>query len=495
MKDPSSQFSSGINLVGLGPGNPAHLTLEAWRILTEADEVWFRTLHHPTITDLPDSLEKNSFDDLYDASESFESVYEQIVTRVISLGQREQGVIYAVPGHPLIAENTGPEILARAADKGIPVRVVEGLSFIEPMVSAVGLDPFPHASWVDAFELATAHHPAFPPDVPAFIAQIHSRTMATAVKLTLMAQYPDEHPVMLIHGAGTPEQQVEALPLYAIDHSEHIGLLTSLYLPPLEALTSFGSFLEIIAHLRAPEGCPWDRKQTHQTLRRYLIEETYEVLDALDAGDADELREEMGDLLLQIGLHAQIASENGDFNMSDVIHSINTKMIHRHPHVFGDAQADTPEAVVTNWEALKAKEKDAKGKNQQSVFDDIPRAMPALAQASKYQKKAAKTGYEWPEIDGVYDKLAEELAEVQAANTLDEKRSEIGDLLFVVVHLANWLKVDPEVALREANRRFARRFNHIEISAAAQGRQISEMKLDEMISLWQQAKQLEGSES
>jgi tetrapyrrole methylase family protein/MazG family protein len=175
---------------------------------------------------------------------------------------------------------------------------------------------------VDAFELANAHVPPFPPGVPAIIAQIHSAAMASEVKLTLAAVYPDEHPVHLVHGAGTPGQQVEELELFEIDRSPHLGLLSALYVPPLDRATSFEAFQEIIAHLRAPDGCPWDREQTHQSLRPHLLEETYEVLAALDEDDTRALQEELGDLLLQIIMHAQIASEYGEFNMGDVLRGI-----------------------------------------------------------------------------------------------------------------------------------------------------------------------------
>jgi tetrapyrrole methylase family protein/MazG family protein len=268
-----------------------------------------------------------SFDHFYEDGESFEQVYGRIVERVLDLGRRPEGVVYAVPGHPFVAEATSPEIVRRAREMEIPVRILEGLSFLEPTFTALGIDPFPNTILVDALDLAAAHHPLFPPSSPAIVAQLHSPLVASQVKLTLMAVYPDEHPVKLVHGAGTQQVQVEGLPLYAIDHSASIGMLTSLYVPPLRSDTSFESFQEIIAHLRAPEGCPWDREQTHQTLRQHLLEETYEVLTALDADDPDAMREEFGDLLLQIVLHAQIASEYGEYTMADVIQGIHQKTL------------------------------------------------------------------------------------------------------------------------------------------------------------------------
>ncbi len=213
-------MSNAITLVGLGPGDPALLTREAWDLISAAPEIYLRTRHHPAVAGFPASIAIHSFDDLYESQDTFEAVYDRIIQQVLELGQRPQGVIYAVPGHPYIAEATGPEIARQARQAGIPFRVVEGLSFLEPTLTLLGLDPFPHTALVDAFELVTAHVPPFPPSVPAIIAQIHSRAMASEVKLTLMANYPDQHPVQLIHAAGTSQAKVESLSLYEIDRSD-----------------------------------------------------------------------------------------------------------------------------------------------------------------------------------------------------------------------------------------------------------------------------------
>ena len=286
-------------------------------------------------------------------------MYEQIITRVLDLGQRPQGVTYAVPGSPFVAEATCPEIARRAAEMGIAVRVIEGLSFLEPTFSALGLDPFPRTELADAMDLMSLHTPPFPPDQAALIAQIYSREVASEVKLTLNAVYPDTHPVRLVHGAGTSQQVVEDLQLYEIDRSPRVGLLTTLYLPPLGPDTAVEGFQEIVAHLRAPDGCPWDKEQTQQTMGPYLLEETYEALAALEANDVDGFREELGDLLLILVMIAQIASEDGDFAFADVVQGIYQKIVYRHPHVFGEAQVDGTSGVLKNWENLKAAERKA----------------------------------------------------------------------------------------------------------------------------------------
>jgi tetrapyrrole methylase family protein/MazG family protein len=479
--------SIGITLLGLGPGDPALLTRQAWQILETASEIYLRTRQHPTVADLPSNLRVFSFDDLYEEFDSFEEVYAQIVDQIIELGERPQGVIYAVPGHPLIAEATGSEILRRAHEKGIPIRVVEGLSFLEPVFSALGLDPFPHTTLVDALELGMAHHPPFPPDAPALIAQIYSQHVASEVKLTLMNLYPDEHPVKLIHAAGTEKQIIEELPLYEIDRSSYIGLLTVLYLPPLGEYTSFEALQEITAHLRAPDGCPWDQEQTSQSLRPDLMEEAYETLAAIDADDPVKMREEFGDLLLMVAMLNQINSEMGDFNSADVIHGISTKLIRRHPHVFEGLEVDGVGTVLQNWEQIKAEERAANGEADKGLLDGVSIAIPALSQAQEYQARAARVGFDWPGIEGVVDKICEEVEEIRQA-TEDTRASELGDLFFAVVNLARWLKVDAETALREANTRFKERFAHIERTAREQGRSLSEMSLDEMDALWDEAK-------
>ncbi len=477
---------TGITLVGLGPGDPKLLTRAAWETLQTADEIWLRTAHHPTVAHLPPKW--RSFDQLYEQEDTFEAVYAAIVEKVLRLGQRPQGVVYAVPGDPFIAETTGPEIARRAQAAGLPVRVLSGVSFLEPVFAALGIDPYPHTALVDALELAARHTPSFPPSQPALIAQLYSRLVASDVKLTLMALYPDDHPVQLIHAAGTDQVQIEALPLHAIDRSQAIGHLTALYLPPLPPGTALEDFHEVTARLRAPDGCPWDREQTHQSLRTHLLEETYEALAALDANDPAAMREEFGDLLLQIVLHAVIAAEEGEFTLAEVIQTVHDKIIRRHPHVFGELSANDAAQVLQNWERLKQKERAANGQEAKGLLDGISTAMPALAVAQKYQARAARVGFDWPVVDEVLDKLAEELDEVRAAENTDELAAELGDVLFVLVNFCRWKGVDAESALRQANARFYQRFRYIEQCAREQGRPLDAMSLEEMETCWQEAK-------
>ena len=320
---------------------------------------------------------------------------------------------------------------------------------------------------------------------------MYSHAVASDVKLTLANQYPDEHLVTLIHGAGTPDQQLETIPLYEMDHSKNISHLTSLYVPPLPTAGSFERFQETIAHLRAPEGCPWDQKQTHQSLREYLLEETYEALEAIDADDPAALCEELGDVLLQVVLHSQIAVDEGEFRMADILEGINSKIIRRHPHVWGDVTVDGAEGVKANWEQLKKQERAAKSKNGEtgetpkSILDGVPKSLPALLQAKNYRDRAARVGFDWAKIEDVYDTLMEEIEELKAAQTDSEREDELGDVLFSVVNIASWQNVDPETALRSTNRKFARRFKYVETHGADD---LKTMTLDQMDALWKAAK-------
>ena len=481
----------GITIVGLGPGDPQQLTREAWEVLTRASEVWLRTRQHPIVPDLPVALTLHSFDDLYQNGPSFESVYAAIAQRVLQLAGRPDGVVYAVPGHPFVAEATCSEILRLARQSDIPVRVVAGVSFLEPAFTALGLDPLPELVLCDAMTLGTAHVPSFPPDSPVLIAQLYSRMVASEVKSTLGAIYPDQHPVRLVHAAGTNQQQVEDLALYEIDRSRGIGALTSLYVPPLAQGTSLESFQEIVAHLRAPNGCPWDRKQTHASLRQHLLEESYEALEAIDSGDFHAMREEFGDLLLQIMLNAQIAAEEGEFTANDVIKGIYDKIVRRHPHVFGDVKVDGVDGVLANWERLKEDERDGR-EDTGGLLEGVPTTLPALNQAQEYQERAARVGFDWPEIQGVLDKIDEEVGEVRGAANPELLAEELGDLLFALVNLSRWKKVDAESALRAANLKFKNRFRFIEQGARDQSRSLSDLSLDVMEALWQQAKGKHG---
>ncbi|OQY25002.1 MAG: nucleoside triphosphate pyrophosphohydrolase [Anaerolineaceae bacterium 4572_32.2] len=472
-----------ITIVGLGPGDPRCLTREAWQVLESAAEVWLRTERHPTVTGLPPGLTLHTFDYLYEEAGDSQQVYEAIVGEVLRLGQRPEGIVYAVPGHPLVGESTVQQVLLRAGKSGQSVRIVEGLSFVAPALTALRVDALSGLQICDAIELAARYYPPLNPDLPALVGQLYGRQLAADVKLTLMNQYPDDHEVALVRATGTPEQRVARLPLYELDRRDNAHP-TALYVPPLPGVTSFEGLQDTVAHLRAPEGCPWDREQTHESLRAGLLEETYEVVAAIDAGDTPALQEELGDLLLQILLQTQIATEAGEFKMARVIAGIDAKLKHRHPHVWGERQVSGTGEVLQCWEELKREEKGA----ERSALDGVPAALPALQQANTYSQRAARVGFDWNAASGVADKVREEITEVEAATTLQEREAELGDLLFAVVNWARWLDADPETALRKASARFARRFRGVERMARQRGLDIAALTIDELEALWQEAK-------
>ena len=359
---------------------------------------------------------------------------------------------------------------------------------LELTLNALELARPVHLTILDAALLVQSHHPHFPPDVPTLITSVVSSAMAAEVKQRLMTVYPGDHQVRLVHASDSANVSIQEIGMSDMDGGDQFSVQTSLYVPPLAENTSFEGFQELVAHLRAPEGCPWDREQTHQTLRPNLLEETYETLSAIDTDDAAAMQEEFGDLLLQVVLHAQIASEYGEFKMADVIKGIHTKLVDRHPHVFGDVKIADAEGVKQNWERLKAHERQAKGERDVGVLDGIPVDLPALAQADAYQKRAARVGFDWPEIEGVLDKISEEVEELRQARDRDSQVEEIGDLFFALANLARWKKIDPESALRATNKKFRQRFAYIEANAREQGRELESMTLKEMDVLWERAK-------
>lgn len=481
-------MSIRITIVGLGPGDPGLITREAWATLESAPAVYLRTRQHPGLDALPPGPEYHSFDALYEQHASFEDVYAEIARQVVALAREESGVVYAVPGDPSMGETTVRLIVDQAQAAELPVRLVAGVSFLEPTCHALGCDPFDGLQICDGTLLAQRLHPPLDPDVPALIVQVYNRQMAADIKMTLLGLYPDEHLIRLVLHAGLASQSLREMPLYELDRQDDLDHLSSVYVPPMPAPSSLSSYQEVMARLRAPNGCPWDREQTHESLRGSLLEETYEVLEALDEGDMASLCEELGDLLLQILFHAQIATENGDFRLVDSMGHAIEKLIRRHPHVFAEEEAEDAQAVLLSWEQIKREERGEQAEAFTSMLASISTALPALAQALAIQHRVARVGFDWPAVDGVVTKLKEEIDEFAQAPDEASRAAELGDLLFSLVNLARWYDIDPESALREANLRFRRRFGHIEADAHRKGMALEEMSMSEMDELWEQAK-------
>ncbi len=344
----------------------------------------------------------------------------------------------------------------------------------------------PHAVYW-AKDLAGLLYPPFAADMQIFIIEVRSLKEAVFLqKMLLRILAPDIE--VETFSLATGEKGV--VKLGRLDQIDPRFMPVDLSIAPQQKGASFEEFAQIVACLRAKDGCPWDREQTHLSLRPHLMEEAFEVLDAIDGKNAKELEEELGDLLLQIVLHAEIAQEKGDFSMGDVIKGIHAKIVRRHPHVFGDARIKGVDGVLKNWEKLKAEERELGPENgKEGIMGGVPKALPSLTQAQEYQDRAARVGFDWKTIQPVWDKVNEELYEVKKAIPGEELEHELGDLLFAVVNYIRWCHADAESLLRAANRRFVDRFRFIEAAARAQKRLVSDLSFEEMDRLWEQAKQ------
>lgn len=434
--------SADVLIVGLGPGDPGQVPLAVWHALHSGRPVILRTAHHPVVEALwAEGSRPQSCDDLYEAHATFEQVYAAIVERVLAAAAHTP-VVYAVPGDPWVGEATTRLLLREAGERGLSVQVCHAGSFIEPGFAAVQVDPMDGSQVVDAMLLARQHHPQVDPGLPMLVGQLYARWLASDVKLTLLNAYPPEHPVTLLQQVGTAQARTVSLALHELDRRDDFDHLTSLYVPPLGFGGSFSHLQEIVAHLRAPEGCPWDREQTLQSLRSDLLDEACEVLEAIDAEDDAHIAEELGDLLLLVVMLTQIATEEGRFQMHQVTRGIVHKLIRRHPHVFGDAQVRTLDELYANWDAIKAQELAEKGR-ERSPLEGIPASLPALEKARKLQSKAAKAG--------LLDREEVALADPRLAALLPEgsRAEDLGRLLWQLVALAHLRGLNPENALRE----------------------------------------------
>ncbi len=506
-------MDKSIIIVGLGPGDPGMIPLKVWEVLSSGSPVYLRTAVHPTVDWLREKgITFRSFDQHYQNAETFEEVYRTIASDLVAAAGRGT-VIYAVPGHPMVAEDSVRLVLDLAEQAGLTTKVLPAMSFLDALTASLRLDPCKGLHIVDALRL-DEYRPY--PEVGTVVTQVYDRITAGETKLNLMEYYPDEHRVTVVRGAGIPGQErIEQVPLFELDRLTWIDHLTSLYIPPLaeepllgeEAVadpagagvdTTYQSsypldpLVEVMATLRGGKGCPWDREQSHESLKPYLIEETYEVIDALDQGEMYKICEELGDLLLQIVFHAQIANENGHFDMNDVVDSITEKMVRRHPHVFGTTQVENSQEVLINWDKIKSQEQGEENKSK-SYLANIPRALPALLRAEKVQAKVARVGFDWPDYTGALEKVQEELEEVLEALQMGKAaavKEEVGDLLFAVVNLARLLKIQPEDVLTKTIDKFIHRFQYIEGQARQNGRQLSELTLEQMDHWWEEAKRL-----
>ncbi len=466
---------------------PGSITAAAKDAVIHAEKLFLQTAEHPSCAwMLQAGLAYTSMDELYTNSGDFDTLNAAIVDRLISC---ESNAAYAVPGRgPGAAMKV--ELLRVAAEKDVELTFLSG-----PGYAQAALAELPAVVLSDVRILEAGALPArIDPYVALCVEEIDTPMRACEVKLALSEYYPDEYEVFFCHMTKDGAYSVLSIPLYELDRQRAYFAADVLVVPAgsFERLTRHGieGLTGVMERLRAPGGCPWDAEQTHDSLKKSLVEETYEVLDAIEHGDTDALCEELGDLLLQIVFHAQIEAELRAFTLRDVTTGIVNKLVYRHPHVFGDVAVSGSAEVLANWEQLKKKEK-----HQDTVteaMESIPQSFPALMRAQKLQKKASSVGFDWPEASGALDKLLEEASELRDAIADNESevriREEAGDLLFSAVNAARLAGCDAELSLKAANDKFFKRFAELERSVTNDGLDMARLDLDDLNRRWERIK-------
>ncbi len=478
-----------LKIMGLGPGAYEALTIGALKELKNNKNIYFRTEKHPTVDFLKDEgIKFESYDHAYEKYDSFDDVYKYIADDLITKIKDDEDLIYAVPGHPLVAEKSVINLIELCKENNIQYEVLPAVSFVDAMMEALQVDPIEGVKIIDAFDMKNQ---ILDKRVGTIITQVYNNFIASEVKLRLLEGYEDDTEIIFVRAAGVEGlESIRKIPLYELDWQEDIDYLTSIYIPKdLGNKKDFQDLLDIIETLRNPGGCPWDREQTHESLKSALLEECYEVIDAIENEDEDALIEELGDVLLQVVFHASIGKEDGYFDIMDVIGGISNKMINRHPHVFGNEKANTSEQVLVNWDEIKKEEKGIKTLTEE--MQNIAKSLPATTRAYKVQKKAKKVGFDWDDVNCAMDKVKEELNEIKEVYNCEDKsiiEGEVGDLLFACINVARFLEVDGELALDKTIKKFIKRFSYIENEAIKNNKNLKDMTLEEMDKLWEEAK-------
>ena len=481
-----------IKIIGLGPGASEALTLGTMKVLRNTKNVFFRTEKHPTLDFIKDEgIEFNTYDFAYEESKSFDDVYKTIAEDLIKKEKSYGEIVYGVPGHPLVAEKSVLNLIELCKTQNIEYQILPAVSFVDAMMESLKIDPIEGLKIIDAFDM---DNQVLDKRIGTVITQVYNPFIASEVKLKLLDYYKDETDIYFVRAAGIKDiESVRKIKLYELDWQEDIDYLTSIYIPKdLNNKKDFYDLVQIIDKLRDEDGCLWDREQTHESLRKAIIEEAYEVVSAINKQDDDNLIEELGDVLLQVVFHSAIGKEDGFFNVNDVIEGICNKMIERHPHVFNNKELRTSEEVLKQWDEIKRSESGIKLLSEE--MEKIAREMPSIIAAEKIQDKAKKVGFDWDKVEDAISKVEEELFEVKEVYNGENKdriEEEMGDLLFSCINVARFLNVDCEIALKKTADKFIRRFKHIEKIANEQNKNLKEMTLEEMDSLWNEAKNIE----
>ncbi|MBU5486272.1 nucleoside triphosphate pyrophosphohydrolase [Clostridium sp. MSJ-11] len=478
-----------IKIIGLGPGSKEALTLGSIEVLRSCENIYLRTEKHPVVEYLKGlNISFSTFDNKYETMKSFDEVYISISEELVEKCRIYKEIVYAVPGHPLVAEKSVTNLIKLCEENNLEYKIYPAVSFVDAMVESLKIDPIEGLKIMDAFEIKEG---ILDRRVGTIITQVYNKFIASEVKLQLQDYYGDEEEIFFVRAAGVEGlESIRKIKLYELDRQEDIDYLTSIYIPEKkDYVGDFHDLVHIMEKLRGDNGCPWDKEQDHDSLKRYLIEETYEVIEAIEKTDDNMLWEELGDLLLQIVFHAQIGREENSFNINDVTKGICRKMIERHPHVFESTKVSSSTEVLDNWDEIKRINKGFSSYTEE--LEHIAKTLPALMRAEKVQKKAAKVGFDWDKIEDALSKVVEEYYEVRdvyKSNNRAKILEEVGDLIFSVVNVARFLDIDPEYALNYTIDKFIYRFRYIEETASKMGFDLKQMTLEEMDKLWEEAK-------
>lgn len=476
-----------------------------------AARVLLRTGNHPAASVLAGKgVRFETFDSLYEGANDFDQLYALIADKVLEAARKED-TVYVVPGNPLLGERTVDIILG--TEEGRRAEIIPAMGFPEAVLLALKRPAPSGYVLVDAYDLSCGTvSVGLPSAVPTMLFQTHDAITMSAAKLWLLEHLSPDQEVFIVDGACAGEsERVVPVRLEDLDRAGIAGPLTSVYVPPVapggagdEAASPeqagdeapWARFLSVVAELRGEHGCPWDKEQTYESLARFVLEEANELVSAALEKDADKLKEELGDLLLEIGLYMEIARERGDFQPRDVLSGITGKLVRRHPHVFGDEELVTPGEVIERWAQIK-REEPGRYEEGHSLMDEVQKGLPALMKAERQQALASDVGFDWESAEPVFRKIEEELGELDRARrsgASDEVREEVGDLLFACVNLARKLGVDAETALLGSVGKFSRRFRQIERYLAEHGLSMKDQSLGFLDSLWEKTKDGERKE-
>ncbi|MCY6371969.1 nucleoside triphosphate pyrophosphohydrolase [Clostridium ganghwense] len=478
-----------IWIVGLGPGSKEALTLGAFNLLMNSDKVYFRTSIYPNVEYLRGlGVKFETYDKVYDILDEYEEVCKTIAEDLLNKHKEFGEIVYAVPGHPLVGERTVEILLKLCQKENIKTEILPAASIIDAVIESLKINPEDGLKIIEADNI---NNQIFDKRLGMIITGVYNSFIASKVKLALMEYYDENMEIYFVRGAGIKDSEsIRKINLYELDRQDDVDYMTSVYIPKnLQGKKDFKDLLDVMDTLRSENGCPWDREQTHESLKRYLIEECYEVLEAIDEQNDIKIIEELGDVLLQVVFHAQIGKEEGYFNINDIIIGITSKLIHRHPHVFADIKVDNSDEVLVNWDEIKKKEKGLEKYTDE--LKHVPKNLPALIRAEKVQGKAAKVGFDWDDVRPAMEKVIEELNEVKQVYKSQNKEKiveEIGDLIFSTVNIARLLDIDPELALNYTIDKFIKRFEYIEESSLKMDKKLNEMSLEEMDKLWEESK-------